>query len=135
MSAPVGPSHDHYVADRRERDPAFNHAYDDASTTMDLALGLTDLRERRGLSQRALAEKSGIKQPMIARIERGSQVPKPHTLLRILAALEGVRTMGPDGSIHVSPAYQPTGARDEQTASTDTSLLPQPAARQAASTR
>jgi transcriptional regulator with XRE-family HTH domain len=56
------------------------------------------------MSQRGLAEKSGIKQPMINRIERGSQSPKPITLLRLLAALDGVLTMRPDGTIHVQPA-------------------------------
>jgi transcriptional regulator with XRE-family HTH domain len=103
MSIPVGLSHDEYIASRRERDPVFRTAHDEAKATMALALALTDLHDTRNLTQRALAEKSGIKQPMINRIERGSQVQKPYTLLRLLAALDGVLTMRPDGSIHVSP--------------------------------
>jgi DNA-binding XRE family transcriptional regulator len=104
MSNPIGLSHHQYVAERRERDPEFVAAYDEVSAIMDLALALADLRERRGLSQRALAAKSGIKQPMINRIERGSQVPNPTTLLRLLTALHGGLTMLPDGTIHVWPA-------------------------------
>jgi transcriptional regulator with XRE-family HTH domain len=104
MNDPIGLSHDEYVADRRERDLEFAAAYDETRTTMELALGLADLREHRNLTQRALAEKSGIKQPMINRIERGSQVPRPVTLLRLLAALDGVLTMLPIGKIEVLPA-------------------------------
>ena len=103
MYDPIGLSHDEYVASRRERDPEFGAAYDEARATMALALGLTDLRCHRNFSQRALAERSGIKQPMINRIERGSQVPRPITLLRLLAALNGVLTMRPDGTIHFRP--------------------------------
>jgi DNA-binding XRE family transcriptional regulator len=82
--------HDEYVSSRREREPEFAASYDETSAAMALAMGLADLREHRNLSQRALAEKSGIKQPMINRIERGSQVPRTFTLLRLLAVLNGV---------------------------------------------
>ncbi len=118
MKTPVAAHHNEYVANRREQDAEFSRAYDEVRATMDLALALTDLRETRNLSQRALAEKSGIKQPMINRIERGSQVPRPFTLLRLLAALNGILTMRPDGSICVSPAepisspVQPEGEYD-----------------------
>lgn len=104
MHDPTSLSHRQYVSNRRQRDPDFAAAYDEISATMDLALALADLRGHRGLTQRALAEKSGIKQPMINRIERGSQVPMPFTLLRLLAALDGVLTMFPDGTIRVCPA-------------------------------
>jgi ribosome-binding protein aMBF1 (putative translation factor) len=104
MRDSIGPTHHEYVAARRADDPEFAAAHDEARVTMGLALALTDLRELRGLSQRALAERCGMKQPMIARIERGSQVPKPFTLLRILGALNGILTMLPDGAIQVRPA-------------------------------
>ncbi len=104
MTTPITTRHDEYVAGRRADDAAFSRAHDEIRATMELALALTDLREFRNLTQRALAEKSGIKQPMINRIERGSQVPRPFTLLRLLAALNGVLTMRPDGIICVSPA-------------------------------
>jgi transcriptional regulator with XRE-family HTH domain len=111
MSIPIGLSHDEYVTDRLEKDSSFGSAYDEVKATMELALALTDLREYRSLSQRALAEKTGMKQPMINRIERGMQVPRPLTLLRMLAALNGVLTMGPDGSICVSPTEATTSPR------------------------
>ena len=48
---------------------------------------LVQVRHEQGISQRQLAELSGIKQPQIARIERGSVKPSVHTLLKILTAL------------------------------------------------
>jgi hypothetical protein len=54
-------THHEYGAARRAGDPEFAAAHDEASVTMALALALTDLRELRGLSQRALAERCGMK--------------------------------------------------------------------------
>ena len=52
---------------------------------MDPARTLRDARRRAGLTQRALASRSGIPQPAIARIERGTVVPRVDTLDRLLA--------------------------------------------------
>jgi transcriptional regulator with XRE-family HTH domain len=43
-------------------------------------------RKRVGLTQRELARRTGISQPMISAIERGKQDPRHGTLERILAA-------------------------------------------------
>ena len=43
-------------------------------------------RKRAGLTQRQLAERSGIKQPAIARIESQRVIPRTDTLNRLLAA-------------------------------------------------
>ena len=53
---------------------------------MDPGLSLRRARRRAGLSQRALAAATGIAQPTIARIERGSEEPRVTTLSRLLAA-------------------------------------------------
>lgn len=44
-------------------------------------------REAKGLSQRDLAELTGIKQPAIARMESMKTIPKIDTLFKILAPL------------------------------------------------
>jgi transcriptional regulator with XRE-family HTH domain len=44
-------------------------------------------RSKKGLSQRALAEISGVSQPSIARLETGQYVPGIDTLLKLLKAL------------------------------------------------
>lgn len=59
---------------------------------------LIALREQRGLSQRDLADRAGMKQPQLAHLETGQVEPKRHTL-QCLAAAMGCR-------IRVS--FQPT---------------------------
>lgn len=46
---------------------------------------LIEAREKKGLSQRDLAELSGVKQPAIARLENMKSTPQIDTLLKILA--------------------------------------------------
>ena len=55
---------------------------------------LRDARHRAKLTQRQLAQKSGIPQETIARIERGRADPRVNTLDRLLAACEfGLESM------------------------------------------
>ena len=44
-------------------------------------------RKELGISQKQLEELSGVKQPVIARIETGKSTPQLDTLLKILACL------------------------------------------------
>lgn len=44
-------------------------------------------REENGLSQRQLEKISGVKQPVIARMEKGTSTPQLKTILRLLAPL------------------------------------------------
>lgn len=44
-------------------------------------------RKERGISQKKLEEMSGVKQPIIARMESGSTSPNIDTVLKLLAAL------------------------------------------------
>ena len=48
---------------------------------------MIEAREEMGISQRQLEELSGVKQPQIARMERGNADPQPGTLLRVLNAM------------------------------------------------
>lgn len=49
---------------------------------------LRKARRRSGLSQRALAARTGVAQPTIARIERGHDDPRVGTLERLLFACD-----------------------------------------------
>ena len=44
-------------------------------------------RQEQGMSQKRLEELSGVKQPVIARMERGSTSPQLDTVLKVLAPL------------------------------------------------
>lgn len=48
---------------------------------------LVKARKERGLSQKQLEELTGVKQPVIARMENGSTTPNLSTILRVLAPL------------------------------------------------
>ena len=52
-----------------------------------LITGLVKAREEKEISQKKLEELSGIKQPMIARIEKGKAVPNTDTLIKLLFPL------------------------------------------------
>ena len=48
---------------------------------------LIKARQEQGISQKKLEELSGLKQPVIARMEKGSTSPQIETLLKVLAPL------------------------------------------------
>lgn len=48
---------------------------------------LIHARQQLGISQKKLEELSGVKQPVIARIEKGQSNPQIETLLKMLAPL------------------------------------------------
>lgn len=64
-----------------EQGKVFEQAYD-------VALQLIELREHHGLTQAELADRCGIDQADISRIERGATSPTARTLQRIAAALD-----------------------------------------------
>ena len=48
---------------------------------------LIKARQEKGISQKRLEEMSGVKQPIIARMEKGNTNPQLETVLKILAPL------------------------------------------------
>jgi len=48
---------------------------------------LIKARQEKGLSQKKLGELSGVKQPVIARMEKGITSPQLDTILKVLAPL------------------------------------------------
>lgn len=56
---------------------------------------LIEAREEKGLSQRELAEISGLKQPAIARLESMQTTPQINTLFKVLSSLGYTLTIVP----------------------------------------
>jgi DNA-binding XRE family transcriptional regulator len=54
---------------------------------VDLIGKMIEAREKRGISQRKLAELSGVKQPAIARLESMKSTPRIDTLIKLLNPL------------------------------------------------
>ena len=52
-----------------------------------LITAMIQARKEQGLSQRDLEEISGVKQPQIARFEKGDSNPQLNTILKVLAAM------------------------------------------------
>ena len=69
---------------------------DEIQLKINLAGKLIEARESRGLSQKQLAELSGLKQPAIARLERMQATPQIDTLFKILKPLGYTLEIVPD---------------------------------------
>jgi ribosome-binding protein aMBF1 (putative translation factor) len=52
-----------------------------------MMIELVHARQERGISQKKLEAMSGVKQPVIARMEKGSTSPQLDTVLKVLAPL------------------------------------------------
>jgi predicted XRE-type DNA-binding protein len=52
-----------------------------------LMLELIKARKDKNLTQRQLEELSGVRQPIIARMEKGTSIPNMATVMRVLAPL------------------------------------------------
>jgi ribosome-binding protein aMBF1 (putative translation factor) len=82
-------SYDDVTAARRERLSPDSKAHREVfEQAYDIATQVIELRERHGLTQAELAERCGIDQGDISRIERGSTSPTARTLQRIAEALD-----------------------------------------------
>ena len=66
-------------------DPAIKAEYDALETEFNIASQLIALRAATGLTQREFAERVGMKQSQLARIESGKQIPKLETLAKLAA--------------------------------------------------
>lgn len=78
-----------YSAQRRARlDPEGKEAVEVFSHAYAMGTALVEARQERALTQRALAELSGVQQADISRMERGILAPTTSTLLRLVEALD-----------------------------------------------
>lgn len=99
-----------YVAEQIAASPTFAAELAKAREGTRLGLALTELREERSLTQREVSERTGIKQPMLARIERG-QMPTLPTLRRIAQALNARVIIAPDTAIIVEAIAETVPAK------------------------
>ena len=76
---------DEFLAEQR-KNPAFENGFLKEDAKLENAIALLRARENAGLSQRELAERSGVPQSTIARIERGNNT-SIETMSKIALAL------------------------------------------------
>ena len=76
------------LIDGQTADPAFRAEWERTALARAVALRLVRYRAEQDLSQRGLAERLGMTQPQVARLERGDVNPTLETLMRLAGALE-----------------------------------------------
>ena len=79
----------HYYIKKTQKAPVkeIDRARKNLKDFVELIGKMIEAREKKGYSQRELAELSGVKQPAIARMESLKSTPQIDTLLKILAPL------------------------------------------------
>ncbi len=107
---------DKYVADRSERDPEFREAYEELQPEYAIKEAIVRARVEDGITQAELAERMGMKQPAVARMETGPFDPRLTTLRKLASALgvrfeigaEGLRVIpsGEKAASHQPPRQQ-----------------------------
>lgn len=86
------------IAEEMNRDPEFRADWERTAFARVVAAQLIKYRAEHELSQRALAERLGVKQPYVARLEGGETNPEVETLINIS------RVLGIEFMIDITPA-------------------------------
>ena len=78
----------HELTNELMQDPEFKKAYEALQPEMDITRAILDARIRAGMTQIELAEKSGISQADICRLEKGTRNPSIALLKRLAEAMD-----------------------------------------------
>ena len=84
------------------RNPEFRREWERTAVARVVAMRLLMYRQAHRLSQSALAEKLGMKQPAIARLEAGDHTPRLETLMLLS------RTLGIEFLVDIAPRGRPS---------------------------
>ena len=76
--------------DEQLKDPKFNEEYTKIQPEMDVIRALVDARISRNLTQQQLAEKTGIHQADISKLENGTRNPSLNLLKRLAEGMDMV---------------------------------------------
>lgn len=76
------------LTDELMQDPDFMKEYEALQPEMDITRAILDARIRAGMTQMELAEKSGISQADICRLEKGTRNPSIALLKRLAEAMD-----------------------------------------------
>lgn len=74
-------------------DPEVRAGYEEARRAIEIGAMVRELRLGAGLSQEELAQRSGMTQPALSRLERGGGIPTITVLDRIADALHATLTV------------------------------------------
>lgn len=79
---------DRAIKDAIRRDPKLRFDYEEEKINLNTAAILYSLRTKAGLTQKQVAERAGLTQPLVARLENSTSSKKPslETLAKIAAS-------------------------------------------------
>ena len=93
----TGKNFDSLVVEEQLRDPSFKAEWQRNAPAREFAATLLRYRAEHKLSQRALAERLGVSQPRIVKLESGDHNPEIETIIN------AVRRLGIEFALDVSP--------------------------------
>ena len=73
---------------KQMKDPAFKKAWDESEPEYNLIRAMVETRQKKHLTQKQLAEKTGIDQSDISKIETGNANPALSTLKRLADGMD-----------------------------------------------
>lgn len=76
------------VDEKKQSDLLFAEAYDEVKQEYELIREIVRVRKAKNLTQRELAEKVGVKQQVISRLEREKHIPTISGFIKILNGLD-----------------------------------------------
>lgn len=76
------------IEEKKQNDPLFTEAYDEVKQEYELIRKIVSVRKEKNLTQRELAEKVGVKQQVISRLEREKHIPTLTGFIKILNGLD-----------------------------------------------
>jgi DNA-binding XRE family transcriptional regulator len=104
---------DDFLDEESERDPTFREGFERMNALLSFGIAVARMREQRGMTQKQLADASGIGRTVIARIEGGNHAPTLITETKLARALNARLEVSPDGQVRFVPvrAASETGKR------------------------
>jgi len=81
-------TNDELIAEQLRTDPEFRAEWERTALARAVAVAIVRYRADHDLSQRELAERLGMKQPQVARLELGEVNPSIETLMRLVSELK-----------------------------------------------
>jgi len=76
------------IKEKSKEDPEFRRVFHEASAELDLVAQIIRTRKSKGLTQKDVAERSGLTQQMVSRIEKREYPPNYKNLVKIADALD-----------------------------------------------
>src|SRR4249919_1231664 len=95
---PSGKAFDALVAEEQLTDPSFKAEWQRLAPAREFAATLLRYRAEHKLSQRALAQKLGVSQPRVVKLESGDHNPEVDTIIN------AVRRLGIEFALDIAPA-------------------------------